>query len=358
MIQTIPASSDIITVPCSYDQDFYNSYRVYKVRDWINPSCLDFKSVSRLPESVGFFQLNPSLINIRSLSDNDNGMFFLEGHPKWLVFYKLAKRNCPKAMKAIEELLSQGHTKFDAWYQLSRNGTAINILKENIDKINWEALHANPYAMEILNLYPDKINTRWLSYNQSDAALDFLEKHQEQIDWKGLSSNTNPRAIKLLEANQDLIFWEFLTYNSSAIGLLKNNLDKLITTGCWLGISSNVNAVDIMKDNLDKLWWCAVSRNPGAIQLLEANPDKIAWGQLSLNPNPNAAALLESNQDKIYWPALTTNSVIFGYDYEFLRKRMNATIRNELMEVFYRYENIEHLKELQLWDGIHVGFSP
>jgi hypothetical protein len=47
------------------------------------------------------------------------------------------------------------------------NPNAIEILKENPDKIDWCLLSINPNAIELLKEYPNKIRWYWLSDNPS-----------------------------------------------------------------------------------------------------------------------------------------------------------------------------------------------
>ena len=63
------------------------------------------------------------------------------------------------------------------------------------DKLNWEHLSGNPYAMEM------------------------LEKKQEKINWKSLSAN--PYAIHSLGRNPEKIKYDYLCRNINAIHLLK-----------------------------------------------------------------------------------------------------------------------------------------
>ena len=64
------------------------------------------------------------------------------------------------------------------------------------EKLNWEHLSGNPYAIEM------------------------LEKNQEKINWKSLSSN--PYAVHLLEKNQEKIDYNYLCRNINGIHLYKS----------------------------------------------------------------------------------------------------------------------------------------
>ena len=50
------------------------------------------------------------------------------------------------------------------WRELSGNPNAIELLKENKNKINWFYLSANPNAIEILKVNKNKIN--WNFYQK------------------------------------------------------------------------------------------------------------------------------------------------------------------------------------------------
>ena len=54
-------------------------------------------------------------------------------------------------------------------------------------KLNWFWLSLNPYAIPLLEKYPEKINWSWLSGNPN--AIPLLEKYPEKIVWSWLSRN-------------------------------------------------------------------------------------------------------------------------------------------------------------------------
>jgi hypothetical protein len=59
------------------------------------------------------------------------------------------------------------------WYRLSTNINAINLLKNNLDKINWGLLTINPNAGELLKNNRDKLNWEWISENPAIFKLDY-----------------------------------------------------------------------------------------------------------------------------------------------------------------------------------------
>ncbi len=107
-------------------------------------------------------------------------------------------------------------------------------------------------------------------------AIELLKENENKIDWDHLSSNLN--AIELLEKNKDKINWKFLSLNSNAIELLKENKNKI--NWKWLSLNSNIMTYDYkrMKETL---------KNSGIVEELMAytfhpkNMDKWKdWGFL------------------------------------------------------------------------------
>ena len=210
------------------------------------------------------------------------------------------------------------------WNVLSANPNdgAIDLLKANPSKINWDFLSENPAAIKLLKANPNKINWKELSLNPNAIELLKTKINEENemsednygdsddydpnnIDWKNLS--LNPAAIELLRENQDNIYWDELSANPAAIELLKTYPDEIN----WDYLSQNPNpeAIELLRENQEDIYWHDLSRNPcdGAIELLKANQEDIVWWNLSRNPNPAAIELLKANKTKINWGYLSVN---------------------------------------------------
>ena len=248
------------------------------------------------------------------------------------------------------DLLKENSKKIN-WETLSgnTNTNAIELLKANPKKINWENLSGNPNlkAIELLKKYPEEIDWDRLSGNQNPKAIELLNTKPEKIDWENLSGNPNPKAIELLNANPEKIIWKQLSGNPNAIELLINNPEEIK----WYYLSKNPNAIELIKnkineenemsedelydlDDSQKISWKLLSQNPNAIELLKDNSTKIYGELLSQNPNPeaiellkkypekmdwfwlsqnpNAIELLKANPKKIYWNRLSKNPAIFN----------------------------------------------
>jgi hypothetical protein len=210
------------------------------------------------------------------------------------------------------ELLKANPDKIN-WDVISKNPSpgVIELLKENPhEEIDWEQLSANPNAIELLKENYDNIFWPNLSANTNSEAIELLKKnHYEEIDWALLSSNPNPKAIELLKENPDYIYWKYLSENpnNEAIELLKANPNEID----WYYLSKNPNpeAIELLKKNLDKINWFDFLGNPSAIEFLKENPKEIDWHALSVNPA--AIKLLKENKTKINWKWLSKNPAIF-----------------------------------------------
>jgi hypothetical protein len=174
------------------------------------------------------------------------------------------------------------------WSYLSANPSAIDILKSNIDMIDWASLsvNANPLAIDLLRVRANE---------ESKMSKKYYKAWRNKIDWDVLSGN--PIAIDLLRENPHKINWEYLSGNPSAIKLLEEY----------------PNAID----------WSMLSENPSAIELLKANPKNIDWYMLC--KNPNAIELLKANRAKINWKALCLNENAFDLIKERLEYETSLT---------------------------------
>ena len=59
------------------------------------------------------------------------------------------------------------------------------------NKIVWNGLSQNPNAIDLLKENPDKIDWQMLSFNPNAEAIALLKENPDEIDWNCLSSNPN-----------------------------------------------------------------------------------------------------------------------------------------------------------------------
>jgi hypothetical protein len=178
-----------------------------------------------------------------------------------------------------------------------------------LEKLDWCGLSANPNAIELLKANLGKINWDALSENPNDEAIELLKANPNKISWSNLSKNPHPYAIELLKKNPENIDWENLSANPNAIDIFKANPEKISLQ--WLSANPSQYAIELLKANPKEIDWDYLSSNPNpyAIELLKAKSKYINWEFLS--ENPNAIELLKANQEKIDWPYLSSNPSIF-----------------------------------------------
>lgn len=225
------------------------------------------------------------------------------------------------------------------WPKICQYSGAINLLKENPEKIDWDILSGNPGAIELLRANPKKIHWKILSGNT--GAIELLRENLEKIDWDVLSGNTG--AIELLKENPEKINWKNLSSNSEAVELLELEKFNALAEGrrsrlcnyglcenksaghlieqnaiiTWWRISQNPAAIHIIEQEIEsamienracKVDWHGLAQNPAAIHILEHNIDKLDnYGLMCLSENPAAITLLRNNFDKIQWAYLSKN---------------------------------------------------
>jgi DNA mismatch repair ATPase MutS len=71
----------------------------------------------------------------------------------------------------------------------------------------------NTSAISLLKEFPEKID--WFYLSQNPSAINLLKANPDNINWYGLSRNPNPKAIKILRNNQEKIHWYWLSANPS-----------------------------------------------------------------------------------------------------------------------------------------------
>ncbi len=109
------------------------------------------------------------------------------------------------------------------WDFLSKNPNAIHILENNLDKVNWINLcfNSNPRSINILESKLDIFYNDiwfWNTLCNNLNAINILENNLYRINFSTLS--LNPNAINILEKNMDKINLFYLSRNPNAIHLL------------------------------------------------------------------------------------------------------------------------------------------
>lgn len=163
------------------------------------------------------------------------------------------------------------------WTVLSGNPAAIDMLLDNLDKVNLAVLSSNPAAVPFLRnnqhliiwhrIAPlpeaidiileniDKIHLRYFMSNP--LSVDYFKDYSYLIDWEVFSKNTN--AVHLFHAKYDVLNWDYASAN----------------TGDKIELLARKHTQDIN--------WSVASKNPALIKLLMDYPKKIDYNDFSLN---------------------------------------------------------------------------
>ncbi len=338
-------------------KDLYNFEHRWKLLDWIDENKLDWNSLSFNPRGLYLLEQNKNKINWESLSQNESAIYLLEKNQDKIIWNKLACNRSAitllkkridyekKCKKSILNYLTMGNQFYTDTAMfcvfLSCNRSAIPLLEENPEKINWHFLSANESAIDLLEKNYDKIDWDEICKNRgANRIFDNLLLSKEKLrkfingmrpsNWDDLSSN--PSAISILNKYPNKICWDCFSENPSAIHLLEKNPDKID----WYDLAGNPSGMDLLEKNLDKLKECSrdsLCSNPFAIKILEGieDPESFVFNWSNLSSNVNAIHLLQKYKDRIDWRTFSKNPAIFELDYDFFRERMNL-IREELME--------------------------
>ena len=205
-------------------------------------------------------------------------------------------RLCSNRSAAAMDILIEPHY---CWYSLSRNPTAIRLLRSHREKINWLELAKMPTA-EAMELMAD--------YLQSNAyqRMDKLEEQYTYIQsmlWCNLSAN--PAAIELLRTHPEKIVWNALARNPAGEPLWRE--DRM--SSCV--ISANPAAVGWLAAHPELIHWPTLSENPAAIGLLRAHPDRVVVDRLI--DNPAAEAVLMAMERGVRGDALSRHPHVLQY---------------------------------------------
>jgi hypothetical protein len=280
--------------------------------DWVNMSAntsteaIEFLS---LPENYNkiewdIFSANTNPKAIEMLITKESEEFDLEVREfnRLKPYEKISWRELSKNPEAISLL----EKKWEEEKELMRNDRReYNKLKKIGYIIDWTALSVNVKAIDLLRRKIDEEN------KLSKAKYDKLEDI-EKINWWVLSAN--PKAIQLLEANRDKINWVQLGKNPKAIKLLEEELQVRPQNIYWYSISINPEAGKLLKYNSDKIVWSIFSENLKAGELLKENPkdgellkDRIEFEDTLTKKKYNEI----SDYNKLNWYSLAKNPSIF-----------------------------------------------
>ena len=189
----------------------------YVLRPWVLKNKnfkIEIDCLSENPNAIDYLTNNPELIHWGYLSRNPNAIELL----KQRMIYEETKLT----EKEIEDLPVKNKI---SWLHLSENPKAKELLEAKFEKerlledfdlaqetrynvffyLNWIKLSANPCAIDLLKRNINKIDWKQLSINPNPEAVELLSLPQnlDRLEWKGMPSNKNKSPIKLTDLSED-----------------------------------------------------------------------------------------------------------------------------------------------------------
>jgi len=160
------------------------------------------------------------------------------------------------------------------WSALSANPSAISVLESErtrrFQQLDYSELSRNPAGIPLLlsiqknSRFPPIIDWTRLSSNPSPLAMELLRENPDKISWPQLLAN--PSAMPWIEAFPEKINWKILSVNPSAADLLSDAVRENPDKVNWEGLSRNPNAIHILWENQERINWYCLSTNPGIFQ--------------------------------------------------------------------------------------------
>ena len=195
-------------------------------------------------------------IEIDNLSENPNAIDFLKENPDLIHWGNLSKN--PKAIKLLENKFKEENnlTEGDfqnlplkntiSWFYLSENPKAKKLLEAKYEKE--KLLDDYELAQRIrINKF---LYLNWRKLSANPCAIDLLRKNINKIDWGQLSVNPNPKAIELLSLpeNMNNIVWKGMpTSNKSNSPIKLTGLPEDQNEIGWGELSRIANTEEAMK---------------------------------------------------------------------------------------------------------------
>ena len=262
----------------------------YVLHDWIDATILDETTsvdryyLSKNRNAVEYLKENRHLIDFEGLCFNRNPDVIpllrecLSKKPTKLALGNLSRNRSADMMAFLEEPANE---HLQDWGYLSANPSAMRLIDMYPAKINWRMILMNQKAEKLVTERVDHLQsmstTEWkyLCHNKSRWAMALIEKNLDVFDaWDELSGN--PFAIKLLERFPDRIDVKNLCLNPKAMHLLEKRIEH--PDFSWELVSANPGAIDLLKRNLEKIDWIRLGMNPNAFEIFKDHHEKMHMG--------------------------------------------------------------------------------
>ena len=252
----------------------------------------------------------------------------------------ISKYTVEKTYKIQEHVFEKFKSSVRFWRNFSKNpniNKVLHLLEENIDVFinDEETLNNLSMNSNVFDFFENKhhlIHWDSMCSNTNPKAIKLLKQNLDKIDWETIGSN--PSAIDLIKENIDKIEPCNYANNPAAIDLIKENINEHHE---YYYICENPNVSEIFSlINLPHEYcWHRICKNPKNMRIIQSYPLRINWYGLSRNTNPNAVRMCIKNSEQIIWDLFVQNPSPLAINY--IKKNKNKVIDNSdaLKCIFY-----------------------
>jgi len=151
---------------------------------------------------------------------NANAVNFLRNNPQYINYEMLCE--VEHGIKIIDEIIKNNKIRTIEldWDRLSENCYAMHILTnpKYFQFINWCHILYNKNAAELVKNNLHEVSSKWYTICEQPHLIDLIEQNMDKINWQALSHNYN--AIHILEKNINKIHVDGLCFNKNGFNLL------------------------------------------------------------------------------------------------------------------------------------------
>jgi hypothetical protein len=220
------------------------------------------------------------------LSQNRNMVNYLRNNRKHMYYPYIC---CFEYwIEIVDELLKNDKINKIEWGMLSRNPAAMHIINDPkyYKYIDWKSILYNKNAIEFIKKNMDNVKNHWSHICKQPHLIDIIEQNMDKIDWVSLSENDD--AIHILLNNIDKANIDNLRHNKNGFPIL-------------LMLGHTFNEYTFYHNNIiyDHFDYCTKNNKPYTLinllaacgytdehlEYLKKNKNEIHYYYLSCNPN-------------------------------------------------------------------------
>jgi len=152
------------------------------------------------------------------VNNNKNVVNFLRNNRQYIDYNALCYYE--HGIEFVDELIKNNQLDKINWCRLSKNPAAMHILNDPkyYTYLDWHGLLYNKNAGELVKNNLHMVEKYWSDICTQASLIDIIEQNMDKIDWPSLSYNY--KAIHILEKNMDKINIDKLCLNKNGFNLL------------------------------------------------------------------------------------------------------------------------------------------